>query len=291
MFDCMIIGGGPAGVSTALYLKSKGRDILLLEKRAIGGLAESVSLLTHYTGLLTDESGQHFGVRLRKSLEENDIAYKIEEVVEISHDKTFTVRSEKATYEAKSLVLAIGNERLVPSVPGKEAFTPYAREITEKTDRIAVVAGGSDGACKEAIYLSKYCPEVHIVEKRDGIFCVDQFRKMIESRENIHFHPAREIAEITGNPPEKILLASIKGEEDLVLEGKLLVFAYIGQKPKSDLVKNLLPLKEGYVDSDLQTPVPGLFVAGDCRVKQVRQIATAVADGCLVANRVHAFLG
>lgn len=291
MYDTIIIGAGPSGVSTALYLKSKGDNILLLEKRAIGGLAESVTRLTHYTGLIGHEDGKAFGKRLKKTLDDEKILYKFLEVIGLKKGKDgFKVETKEETFSAKSVVIAVGNERILVDVEGKEAFTPYARDIKEKNDKIAIVCGGSDGACKEAIYLSDLCKEVHIVEKRDGIFCVDQFKKEIEKRKNIHFHVKSEVEKVVGNPITEILILDKKENKVNSIKGDILAFSYIGQKPKLGFLGDILPLKDGYIDEDIVTSVDGLFVSGDCRVKTVRQIATAVSDGAYAAAAAHKYL-
>lgn len=290
--ETIIIGAGPAGVSAALYLKSRGIDVMLLEKDQIGGLIGTVSKVSHYTGIASDETGETFAKKLEQQIHEAGIPVVFEEVTAVERsDNGFFVRSDQKTYEAKTVLIASGNQRKALGIVGEDGFRTHARDVKERTDHVAVVAGGGDGAVKEAIYLSQYMREVHVVEKRDGIFCIDEFKKILEKTPNIHFHPNTEIIGVTGKPITKITLEDRSTKETIdIIDDDIHAYCYVGQEPKLSYLRGKLPLTLGYIDSPIETRTPGLYVAGDVRVKDIRQVATAVADGCEAAIQLIRYL-
>lgn len=291
MYDTIIIGGGPAGVSAALYLRARGRDVLVMEKGEVGGLIGTVSTVSHYAGLMPDESGRTFRDRMERQLRECGATVVCDEAKALDIGDPFVVRTTGETYRSRTVILAVGSERKALGIPGEEAFTRNARDITTRQPGMAFVAGGSDGAAKEALYLARFVPQVHMVEIRNGMFCIDEFRQKIERTPSIIFHKNAHILKAEGDPIRKMIVRDNKTGEDLVFEDEqILAFCYIGQMPKLDFLKGVLPVEEGFLKTGIETPLRGVFAAGDVRAKDVRQVATAVADGCEAAIRCDRYL-
>lgn len=292
MYDCIIIGGGPSGVEAAIYLHSRGKKVLLLEQEKIGGLVSNVSTVSHYLSVDTDETGDSFAKKLEKQLDFYNVNYKIEKVVALEKQDDFLVKTDLNVYNSRSIIIACGSKRKKLGIQGEENFKLHAKDITEKTNKTALVAGGGDGAIKEALYLSKFVKKVYVVEFRDGLFCIDEFKKKLEQSDNIIYISNSHIKSVSGNPINKVEIQNNETSEILeIVDDEILCFSYIGQIPDLDFVKIDLPLKDGFIDTDIATNIEGLYISGDVRVKNIRQVATAVSDGVVAAVLASNYLG
>ena len=292
MYDLIIIGGGPAGVSSALYSRARGLNVLLIEKEKVGGLASSISVVSHYTGLVENETGNSFSKRILKQLKESgcDIAY--EEVIEIDANKKI-VKTKSNTYNSKAIIFASGSRPKKLECENIENFKVEHSTLDYLDSNVlqgkeVFVVGGSDGACKEAITLSKLVKDgkVHIVQNEDKLLCVNEFKTIIENSNNIDV--------ITGTSITKLNSTDSKIKEVYTKNGKYTtndefkVFVFIGQVANSELLKDTLETENGYIKTNgVNTDIDGFYVVGDCAVKKVRQIATAVNDG--VIGAIEAF--
>ncbi|CAC9927919.1 pyridine nucleotide-disulfide oxidoreductase [Aedoeadaptatus coxii] len=280
MLDIIIIGGGPAGVSAALYAKARGKNILLLEKEAIGGLIGHVSKVSHYATVGKDETGPSFKKKLIDQLNSSEIPYAIEvaKTLKTTNDG-FLVVTDKNEYTAKKVICATGVK--LKELPIAEDLTKhwaFGHEDSVK-GKTVVVNGGSDGACKEALYIAKFAKEVHIVQMQDKLMCIDEFKRQIEAADTIHVHTACSLkdVEMKDGKCTKVLL-----DNGDVIEGDgVEIYVQIGQVGNTDLVAPYTTVEDGFVVDDIQSKTDGLYFAGDIRKKVVKQVATAVADGCL----------
>lgn len=284
MEDLIIIGGGPAGVSAALYAKARGLSIKLFEKDKIGGLIRNVSKVSHYTSVIVDEDGESFSKRLENQLNSANIQVIYKEIIKIEKtDEYFTVLTDSEKYMAKKVILATGStpKELPLNLPKEVNISHWAKGYEEKvSNKTVIVNGGSDGAAKEAIYLSKFAKEVHIVQDQDKLLCIDEFKTQIENSDNIIVHLNDTLKEILVEDG-KIIEAILNSKDSIISKNGIEVFAMIGQYPNSDLVKDLLSLENGFIKTDVKSQIDGLFIAGDIRIKPIRQVATAVSDGCI----------
>lgn len=301
MYDIIVVGAGPAGVSAALYAKSRGFNVLLLEKDEVGGLIKGVSHVTHYVGLSEDESGETFREKLEAQIADADIELKYEEVIELDlRYELKKVKTRQNSYNTKAVILAMGS---TPKDLGLENEKEIGVEHSalgldeEIEDRIIFVAGGSDGAAKEALYLSKLAKKVYLVEERDELGMIDEFKEKIEASDNIEAMTSSKIVSASGTRDkitEVCIYDSAEKEEKLFENGEdeFLIFAYIGQRPNIELIKDSLEMACSYIKTDgVKTSIPGVFACGDIIDKNIRQIATAVAEGCTCAIEAQKYLG
>ena len=301
MYDIIVVGAGPAGVSAALYAKSRGFNILLLEKDDVGGLIKNVSHVTHYVGLSEDESGETFKEKLETQIADADIELKYEEVIDLELKYELKkVRTRQNSYEARVVILAMGSTPKDLGLDNEKEIGVEHSAIGfnyEVEDRIIFVAGGSDGAAKEALYLSKFAKKVYLVEEKDELGMIDEFREKIENSDNIEAMTSSKIVSASGTK-DKITEVQIYDsfEKEVKIfengEDEFLIFAYVGQKPNTELVENSLELNNLYIKTDgVKTSLDGVFACGDIIDKKIRQIATAVAEGCECAIEAQKYLG
>ena len=280
MFDIIVIGGGPAGVSAAVYAKARGKEILLLEKEAIGGLIGHVSKVSHYASVGKDETGPSFKQKLIDQLNDSHIPYAIETAEKLEATKDgFRVVTDKGEYDTKKVICATGVKLKELDVAQEiTKHWPLGSEESLK-GKVVVVNGGSDGACKEALYISKFAKEVHIVQNQESLMCIDEFKRQIVSCDTIHVHTSSSLKDVEMKDGRcvKVMLSDCEIRSEDGIE----IYVQIGQVGNTDLVKAYADVENDSLAEDITSKTPGLFFAGDVRVKAVKQVATAVADGCL----------
>ena len=192
MYDVVIIGAGPAGISAGIYAASRGKKVLITEKNTVGGLIGKVSTVTHYAGIMTEETGSSFAKRLKVQAENAGIDIIYEEVTQVelqgSIKKVFT---KDGAYDAKKIVLANGTTPRKLNIPGEAELTGKGmgmnaqRDGRKYTDKNIYVVGGADGAVKEALYLSKFAKQVTIIHFEDTLGCIEEFKNKAEQTPNI----------------------------------------------------------------------------------------------------------
>lgn len=290
MLDLIIVGAGPAGVSAALYAKARGLDLILFEKDQVGGLIARVSQVSHYTSCISGETGPEFAERLVNQVTAAGITLKFEEVSEvIRQDDSFRITTDAHSYQCRKLIWAAGSTPKDLGLPaGQSSFVqhwPFGQEDAVR-GKLVVMNGGSDGAAKEALYLAKFAREVHIVQDQEKLLCIPEFKVQIESNPQIHVHCSNRLLglETAGEQVVAVTMLDNSGSVScLKAEDGIQVFALIGQAGNAGPLTHLLSTETGFIDNGpgVTTDIPGLFLAGDIRVKSVKQVATAVYDGCL----------
>ena len=180
MYDMIIIGAGPAGISAAIYGKSRGKKVLVLEKNEVGGLIGTVSTVTHYTAIVQEESGITFAKRMKEQALSAGVEIRYENVIETKlSGKIKKVITDKETYESKTLVLANGGSGRMLGIPGenlKGVRLNAPKDGLNYKDKNVYVIGGADGAVKEALYLAKIAGKVTIVCVEDELACIQEFK-------------------------------------------------------------------------------------------------------------------
>lgn len=294
MYDIIIVGAGPAGISAGVYAVSRGKRTLVLEQRAVGGIIGGVSTVTHYAGIVEGETGATFAQRMRDQALEAGVEIVYERVTGASLGGAVkTVATDQAVYEAANVILANGSTPRTLGIPGEAEFAGIACGLNAARDgerfrgKNLYVVGGADGAVKEALYLAPLANRLTIVCVENELACIDEFRAKVARTPNIDVRPASSLGALRGGDQvEELEFVSLTdGSVETVADPGCGVFVYAGSTPNTALYADELPLENGYipVNERMETAVSGVYAAGDIRVKQVRQVATAVSDGAIAA--------
>ncbi len=292
MYDMIIIGAGPAGISAAIYGKSRGRKVLVLEKNQVGGLIGAVSTVTHYTAVMKEESGRTFAGRMKEQALSAGAEIRYERVTEVKlAGEIKRVVTEKEGYEGKTVILANGGSGRMLGIPGehlKGIRLNAPKDGPAYKGKNLYVIGGADGAVKEAIYLAGIAKTVTIVCLEDELACIQEFRDKAAACQNIEIMPHVSLTAVYGKERAEELefTDNRTGEKRVVKDAECGVFVYAGIVPDTRMYTELR-LEGGYIPVDewMQTEIPGVFAAGDICVKKIRQVATAVADGAIAGIR------
>ena len=273
MYDVIIIGAGPAGISAGIYAVSRGQKALILEKNQVGGLIRRVSAVTHYAAIVEGETGESFAKRLRKQAENAGVEILKTEVKKVEFTGVEKrIYTEKECYCAKKVILANGTSPRKLGIPGEIELAGRgigmnaAKDAMKYRGKHVYVIGGADGAVKEALYLAGVAEKVTIIHFEETLGCIAQFQEKVESLE---------------------ILDEKTGAIEIIEDSGCGIFVYAGTVPNTELY-NEIRLDNGFLptDENMQTEIPGVYAVGDIRVKQVRQVSTAVADGTIAA--IHA---
>ncbi len=293
MYDVVIIGSGPAGLSAAIYAKRAGLNLVVLEKSPMsGGQVLNTYEVDNYLGM-PGMDGFDMGMRFREHADKLGIEFKTSSVQAIEDQgEGKLVHSEGEVLETRTVILATGAVHARLDVPGEERLTGRGVSYCATCDgafyqgkRVAVVGGG-DVALEDAIYLARTCEKVYLIHRRDelrGAFVLQEALKALPNVEILYSHV---VAEILGeNAVEALRIINHKADKQDLLSVAG-VFVAVGIRPETEWVRKLVACDEnGYVlaGEDCATNIPGLFVAGDVRKKPLRQIVTAVSDGANAA--------
>ncbi len=295
MYDIIIIGAGPAGISAAVYGRSRGKKVLVLEKKQVGGLIGTVSTVTHYTAIVQEESGNTFAERMKEQALSAGVEIRYETVTETKlTGEVKKVVTNKTSYESKTLILANGGSGRMLGIPGenlKGVRLNAPKDGPDYKGKNVYVIGGADGAVKEALYLAGIAGKVTIVCVEEELACIQEFKDKVVTHDNIKIMPHSSLTAVYGNETvEELEFTDNKtGKKQAVKDAECGVFVYAGTVPNTQMYTELR-LDGGYipVDGSMQTEIPGVFAAGDICVKKVRQVATAVSDGAIAGIQAAA---
>lgn len=292
-YELLVVGGGPAGVSAALYARARGVKVAIIERDCVGGLVGKVSKVSHFVSVTPGETGLSFAQKLQRQLAEADIPVISDEIVEFDLVGK-QLRGVKHTYSAGALVLAMGSSPKIPELVHNDLIaTCLPKDLNELRDKLVVIAGGSDGAAKEALCAAQLAREVHMVQIADGLLMIDEFRQLIAANPRIKIHLQAELANIDGSTePELVEICQRDGTTTSLRDNDgIKVFAYIGQTPNTSALSQQIELQAGFIPcQESETGIAGVFACGDICVKKVRQVATAVADGCIAGVKAASYL-
>lgn len=298
-YDLIVVGGGPAGLTAALYGARAGKQVLLLEALSVGGQILSSQRIENYPAL-PDTDGYSFSENLRTQVlsQGADIEYGLAEKI-LKTDGGFSVFVGEKTYESVAVVLATGLKHRKLGVKGEEDWIGKGISFCATCDgmffrnREVAVLGGGNTAVQDALVLSEYCSRVYLIHRRATLRAERRLAERVLAKENVVFLGDTVVLEMKGeNRLSSVCLRNtVTGEtEELSVSG---LFEAIGQIPQNGAFAALVQLDEdGYyiVDEKMATSCPGIFAAGDARKKAVRQLTTAVADGTVAALSAVAYV-
>ena len=288
-FDIVIAGGGPAGLTAAVYARRTGRSVLLLEKEGFGGQIASSPKVENFPGF-DAISGAELSDRMYAQAESLGVRIELEEVLSVRPGTPHAVTTDYGSYTCTALILATGMRRRSLGLPG-EAQLPGVSfcavcDGAFYTGRDAVVAGGGNTAFQDALYLAGICRSVTLIHRRAQFRADPVLVEEAEKRENITLLPSTVVTALEGTDRlTGLVLENTETGAVSRLETEAL-FEAVGQQPETGVASALFALDPaGFIPAgeSCLTPVPGLFAAGDCRTKAVRQLTTACADGATAA--------
>ncbi len=299
LYDVIILGAGPAGLTAGLYAGRSRMSCLIIEKAQDGGQISITAEIENYPGsMLEGESGPSLISRMTEQAKRfgaervSDTITKVELL-----DKIKVLHGEKGTYKAKSVVLCPGANPRHIGCPGEKELTGKGVSYCATCDGDffdgldIYVVGGGDSAVEEAIYLTKFGRSVTIIHRRDALRAAKSIQEKAFNNEKIKFIWNAVVEKIQGDGVvERMVLKdtvtgelrTIEADED---DGTFGIFVFIGFVPNTKLLEGQVELENGYVlcDDNMKTNLPGVFAAGDCRKKSLRQVITAAADGAVAA--------
>ena len=291
VYDLIIVGGGTAGLTAALYALRGGLSVLLLEGSAPGGQIISSPAVDNYPAL-PGLSGVDYAQKLLAQVQQLGLTMRYERVAELSADGDVRiVRTAKNEYQGRTVIWAAGVKPRLIGCPGEERLVGRGVSYCATCDgalyrgRTVAVVGGGNSALTEALFLSAVCEQVHLIHRRSEFRGEAILAEKVRSTGNIILHMQTEVAEIIGDARlQSLRLRTGDTERELPVDG---VFAAVGRQPENEPLAAYVTLDEqGYVAAgeDCRTGQDWLFVAGDCRRKPLRQLITAAADGAVAAT-------
>ncbi|NMM65278.1 thioredoxin-disulfide reductase [Clostridium sp. P21] len=299
IYDTIIIGGGPAGLSAGLYAARSRMNTLIIERAKYGGQATTTDELENYPGSIEECTGTTLSKRMKKQAEDFGTKFTKDEIVEVNLEGDVkVVKGKKETYEAKTIIIATGaNPKLSgfkneTELRGKGISYCATCDADFFTDLDVAVIGGGDSAITEAIYLTKFAEKVTVVHRRDALRAAKSLQEKAFANPKIDFIWNSTVEEAVGDEIlEKLILKNkLTGEtSELKVDG---CFVFVGYDPISSLFEGKLDMEKDYIitDEDMQTNVAGVFAAGDVRKKSLRQVITAAADGAIAATIAERYL-
>lgn len=291
MYDLIIIGAGPAGLTAGIYAKRANLKTLILEKESIGGQIASSPLVENYPGL-SSVSGAELANNFFEQAMNLGVDFEIEEVLKIEDGDIKKVITDQNTYEAKAIIVATGAKYKRLGLDNEEDLIGNGVHFCASCDgafykdKVVAIIGGANSAIQNAIFLSSICKKIHLVFIKEDLDCENALKDILNTKKNIKKYPKSTVTKLIGDPLCKI---EINNKEEIDVDG---VFVSIGMDANTSLVKDLLDLNSyNYVVSDdCLTNKKGIFVAGDCRSKNIRQVTTATGDGTIAAIQAIKYL-
>ncbi|WP_294518995.1 thioredoxin-disulfide reductase [uncultured Pseudoflavonifractor sp.] len=297
MYDVIIIGGGPAGLTAAIYARRAGYATLLLEGGTPGGQAATTPDIENWPGS-KQVSGPDFAMNLYEQAQSLGTDIRFERVAALADQGTHkTVTTGVGAYEGRTVIIANGVRRRKLEVPGEERLAGRGVSYCATCDgnffrgRDTAVVGGGNTALEDALFLANICPNVYLVHRRDSFKAERHLIDALAAAPNIHVLLSHKVLEVQGEQTvSSLLVEGPEGRRSLPVAG---VFAAVGLAPDNQVFSPPLELNEaGYIvaGEDTRTNVPGIFAAGDTRVKDLRQLVTAAADGAAAASQAGRYL-
>lgn len=306
IYDVLILGAGPAGLAAGLYAGRSRLSTLLIEKGIDGGQIAITHEIENYPGQLVEgESGPSLIARMTEQIEKFGVERALENVVKVELEGDIKrVICSKGEYLGKAVIIGTGAFPRPIGCKGEAEYVGKGVSYCATCDANffeeleVFVVGGGDAAVEEAIYLTKFARKVTIVHRRDELRAAKSIQEKAFKNEKIEFLWDTVVEELHGDEIlSGMTIKNVKtGETQLVEadedDGIFGVFGFIGTVPNSSLFEGMIEMDHGYIktDEEMRTNIPGVFAAGDVRVKSFRQVVTAAADGAIAAHQVEKYI-
>lgn len=304
IYDVIVLGTGPAGLTAGLYAGRSRLSVLMIEKRQTGGQIASTEELENYPGqMLEGETGPSLAARMLQQAERFGAKRVTDSIKEVHvEDEIKVLVGEKEEYRAKNVIIATGAHARPIGCKGEEDFVGRGVSYCATCDGNffrgleVYVVGGGDSAVEEALYLTRFARKVTIIHRRDELRAARSIQEKAFANPKIEFLWDTVVEELYGEGLLKgMVVKNVKTGETRQIEadpkdGIFGVFGFIGSIPNSQLFEGIIKMDErGYIltDEDMHTNIPGVYAAGDIRAKSLRQVVTATADGAVAAVQVE----
>lgn len=299
MKEVIIIGGGPCGVSTALYLKRAGIDVTIIESSVLGGQVALTTELENYAGFY-EKDAFVFCENLQKQVDNLHIEVVREKAIKVEQDgRYYRIICSKSIFESKVVVISIGCEPRKLNIESEQRFIGNGESFCAICDgnfykglKVGVVGGGNS-AFEDANYLAKLASKVYLIHRSEDFKAEKVLIKDLKAKNNVEMLLNKQVKEIKGEDyVTSIILEDTKTQklEKVDLDG---LFVAIGRIPSSAFLKDFIKLNQnGFIEvnDNFETSKSGVFAGGDCIVKTVRQVSTAVADGAMLSKSIISYL-
>lgn len=305
IFDVIIIGSGPAGLSAAIYAGRARMNALLIEKETVGGQITTTAEIENYPGCLDEESGVSLTARMSDQADSFGVKRVYDTVLTVDLDKEIKeVSCFGDDYYGRTVIICTGSDKNHIGCPGEMELTGAGVTYCATCDAAffedlpVYVVGGGDAAVEEAMYLTKFVRDVTIIQNMPYLTCANSIKEKAFANPKLKKYIYNSIVkEIKGTDQiESIIIentqtgavSELKPEDGSPFG----LFIFIGLHPNTELFEGILPLERGYIrtDDEMRTAVPGVFAAGDVRIKSLRQVVTAVADGAIAAVNAQKYI-
>ncbi len=297
MYDLIVIGGGPAGLTAALYARRANKTVLVIEKGSFGGQITYSPKVENIPGF-TEITGNEFGEKMVEQVLAQEADVECAEVLEIKDGVYKTVVTDSGDFTAKAIVIATGAKHRLLGLPGEEKFIGEGISFCAVCDgafyegKEVAVIGGGNSALQEAILLADLAKKVTVVQNLDFLTGEKKLQDKLATKSNVEVILGTVVDSFIGGDSLEGIRIRKEADgtvKDLMVDG---VFVAIGLVPQNEVFAGLVPLDgRGYIISgeDCLTGTAGVFAAGDCRTKAIRQVTTAVADGAVAALAACAY--
>ena len=299
-YDVIVIGGGPAGYTAAMYAARSGFSVLVIEKMAAGGQMNLTARIDNYPGFPEGIDGYSLGQAMRAGAERFGVQTAYTEVTAVRlENEEKQIVTGNGTFSARAVIIATGAGHKHLGLEKEQSLTGRGVAYCAACDanfyrgRTVAIVGGGNSAAADALVLSRVAKKVYLIHRRDTLRATKVYHAPLEKAENVEFLWNSAVSGLLGE--EKLTGVRLRdtqtgAERELSLDG---LFISIGMEPTTDLFRGQLSLDgAGYIiaDDTTHTSIPGVFAAGDVRTKQLRQIVTAVSDGAAAAHAVENYL-
>lgn len=304
-YDVIIIGAGPAGLSAGLYAARARLNTLIIEKEAVGGQIATTNDVENYPGAVAGTTGPSLVARMLEQAEEFGAVKVSDSITEVDFSgKIKILKSKEKEYKAKSVIIASGAVPRPIGCPGEKELTGRGVSYCATCDAPffedleVYVMGGGDTAVEEAVYLAKFARKVTIIHRRDELRAAKSIQEKAFANDKIEFMWDTVITEVKGEGMlGSIVVKNVKTNEETELfpdeeDGAFGLFVFVGYLPATEMFKDIITMENDYIvtDDNMNTNIPGIFAAGDNRVKSLRQVVTATSDGAIAAVQAEKYI-